>query len=99
MKLRFIKRYVDESDPNVLILEADVFKSKHQPEPDERVKLRIPIENAYVKKDIKEQAMVFKSEELDILPEEVDFEELGVYNVSVLYLVMNYIYRYLGLII
>lgn len=99
MKLRFIKRYVDESDPNVLILEADVFKSKHQPEPDERVKLRIPIENAYVKKDIKEQVMVFKSEELDILPEEVDFEELGVYNVSVLYLVMNYIYRYLGLII
>ena len=99
MKLRFIKRYVDESDPNVLILGADVFKSKHQPEPDERVKLRVPIENAYVKKDIKEQAMVFKSEELDILPEEVDFEELGVYNVSVLYLVMNYIYRYLGLII
>lgn len=99
MKLRFIKRYVDESDPNVLILEADVFKSKHQPEPDERVKLRIPIENAYVKKDIKEQAMVFKSEELDILPEDVNFEELGVYNVSVLYLMMNYIYRYLGLII
>lgn len=99
MKLRFIKRYVDESDPNVLILEADVFKSKHQPEPDERVKLRVPIENAYVKKDIKEQAMVFKSEELDILPEDVNFEELGVYNVSVLYLMMNYIYRYLGLII
>jgi hypothetical protein len=99
MKLRFIKRYVDESDPNVLILEADVFKSKHQPEPDERVKLRIPIENAYIKKDIKEQAIVSKSSELDILPEEVNFDDLGVYNVSVLYVVMSYIYRYLGLII
>ena len=99
MKLRFIKRYVDESDPNVLILEADVFKSKHQPEPDDRVKLRVPIENAYVKKEIKEKVMVFKREELEVLPEEVNFEDLGVYNVSVLYLVMNYIYRYLGLII
>jgi hypothetical protein len=100
MKLRFIKRYVDESDPNVLILEADVFKSKHQPEPDERVKLRIPIENAYVKKEIKEQAMVFnKIEDVEMLPEEVNFEELGVYNVSVLYMVMSYIYRYLGIIV
>lgn len=99
MKLRFIKRYVDESDPNVLILEADVFKSKHQPEPDERVKLRIPIENAYVKKEIKEQAIVSKSSELDILPDEVNFDDLGVYNVSVLYMMMSYIYRYLGLII
>lgn len=98
MKLRFIKRYIDESNPSVLIVEADVFKSKHQPEPDERVKLRVPIENAYVKKDIKEQVKVFKDEE-DILPEEVDFEELGVYNVSVLYMVMSYIYRYLGFII
>jgi hypothetical protein len=97
MKLRFIKRYVDDSDPNFLIVEADVFKSKHQPEPDERVKLRVPLGNAYVKKDIKEQYN--KIEEVDVLPEEIHFEDLGVYNVSVLYIVMSYIYRYLGIIV
>jgi len=97
MKLRFIKRYVDESDPNFLIVEADVFKSKHQPEPDDRVKLRVPIENAYIKKEIIEQAQVFNK--IDDLPEEINFEELGVYNISVLYMVMSYIYRYLGIIV
>jgi len=97
MKLRFIKRYVDESDPNFLIVEADVFKSKHQPEPDDRVKLRVPIENAYIKKEIIEQAKVFNK--IDDLPEEINFEELGVYNISVLYMVMSYIYRYLGIIV
>jgi hypothetical protein len=100
MKLRFIKRYVDESDPNFLIVEADVFKSKHQPEPDDRVKLRVPIENAYIKKEIREQAKV-KTEELEEIdvPIEMDFENLGVYNVSVIYVVLNYLYRYMGLYI
>lgn len=99
MKLRFINRYVDESDPGILILEADVFKSKHQPKPDERVKLRVPIENAYVKKEIKAKAKTEKTEEeiqVPQIPIEIDFEDLGVYNVNVIYIVLNYLYRYMG---
>jgi len=99
MKLRFIKRYIDESDPNILIVEADLYKSKHQPEPDERVKLRVPVGDAYVKKEIKNQVRSQEEEDLDFLPEEINFDDLGVYNVSVLYIVMNYLYRYLGIFI
>jgi len=96
MKLRFIKKYIDESDPSILVIEADVFKSKHQPTPDERVCLRVPVETGYTKKGLKEQVSNPMGEEI---PEEIDFENLGVYNISMLYLVMNYLYRYLGLLV
>jgi hypothetical protein len=95
MKLRFIKKYIDENDPSILVIEADVFKSKHQPDPDERVLLRVPVESGYTKKELKEQASQPIVEEQ--IPEEIDFENLGVYNVSILYVVMNYLYRYLGI--
>lgn len=100
MKLRFIKKYIDESDPSILVIEADVFKSKHQPDPDERVLLRVPVESGYTKKELKGQASqnVAEGDEILDLPEEVDFNNLGVYNVSILYVVMNYLYRYLGLL-
>jgi len=95
MKLRFIKKYIDENDPSILVIEADVFKSKHQPDPDERVLLRVPVESRYTKKELKEQVNQPVGEEQ--IPEEIDFENLGVYNVSILYVVMNYLYRYLGI--
>jgi hypothetical protein len=49
MKVRIVKIYDDPNDDAFIFIEADIFKSKHQPDPDERIVNRIEKKEAYAK--------------------------------------------------
>ncbi len=86
MKIRIIKIYEDQNDPDYIFVEADVFKSKHQPSPDDRVINRIQKKQAYYKGSPAKK--INPSQNLNQEPLiEVD-PNLSVFNFSYLYFYM-----------
>jgi hypothetical protein len=89
MKVRIVKIYEDPNDPTYIFIEADIFKSKHQPEPDERITNRIQKKDAYAKsspaKTLKNNNLIIHVEQTIVLD---DFSDLGVFNYSYLYFYM-----------
>jgi len=100
MKIRVVKIYEDQDDPDYIFVEADIFKSKHQPSPDDRVINRIEKKQAYhcgsPAKKIK--PMPYNQEE-DIENNIIEIDpNLGVFNISYFYfymIIQNFISRLL----
>lgn len=104
MKVRIVKIYDDPNDPAFIFIEADIFKSKHQPAPDERIINRIQKKDAYAKsspaKTLKNNNLIYYEVNDDLLTGEENFDlnNLGVFNYSYLYfymLIQNFFSRLL----
>jgi hypothetical protein len=103
MKVRIVKIYEDQNDPAFIFIEADIFKSKHQPAPDERITNRIQKKDAYAKsspaKTLKNNNLIIPIEQDElIIDENIDLSDLGVFNYSYLYfymLIQNFFSRLL----
>lgn len=100
MKVRIVKIYEDPNDPAYIFIEADIFKSKHQPSPDERIINRIQKKDAYAKsspaKTLKNNNLIYV-EQSDVFLDE-NINDLGVFNYSYLYfymLIQNFFLRLL----
>ena len=100
MKVRIVKIYEDPKDTTYIFIEVDIFKSKHQPEPDERITNRIQKKDAYAKsspaKTLKNNNLLIPIEQDEMfMDENID---LGVFNYSYLYfymLIQNFFSRLL----
>ena len=103
MKVRIVKIYEDQNDPAFIFIEADIFKSKHQPIPDERIINRLQKKDAYAKsspaKTLKNNNLIIPIEQDElIIDENIDLSDLGVFNYSYLYfymLIQNFFSRLL----
>lgn len=104
MKVRIVKIYDDPSDPAFIFIEADIFKSKHQPAPDERITNRIQKKDAYAKsspaKTLKNNNLIYVAQPFveDLVLDENLSSDLGVFNYSYLYfymLIQNFFSRLL----
>jgi len=103
MKVRIVKIYEDQNDPAFIFIEADIFKSKHQPIPDERIINRLQKKDAYASsspaKTLKNNNLIIPIEQDElIIDENIDLSDLGVFNYSYLYfymLIQNFFSRLL----
>lgn len=98
MKIRIVNTYSDETNPEFLIVEVDVFKSKHQPLADNRKVLKIKKDDYYQNKKTTLKKNTETPQPSDIEIEIPDFENLGVFNMSLAYFFMLYQNRLLQII-
>jgi len=84
MKIRIVKIYEDDQDPSYIYIVADLFKSKHQPNADERIVNRIKKDYAYKSSPAK----AVKKEPVIEQPIEIELQDLGAFNISFMYFYM-----------
>lgn len=85
MKIRIVKIYEDENDTDYIFIEADLYKSKHQPLPDKRVINRVKKEEAYKKSPAKS---VKDKEYISSMDMEIEIKEIGAFNITYWYIYM-----------
>jgi hypothetical protein len=82
MKIRIVKIYEDDEDPSYIYIVADLFKSKHQPNPDERIVNRIKKDHAYKNtpaRSIRKEVLIEQS---------IEIQDIGAFNISFMYFYM-----------
>lgn len=85
MKIRIVKIYEDDQDSSYLYIVADLFKSKHQPTPDERIINRIKKDHVYKSSPAK---AIKKEPNLEEHPVEIELQDIGAFNISFMYFYM-----------
>ena len=87
MKVRIVKIYEDQNDPAFIFIEADIFKSKHQPIPDERIINRLQKKDAYASsspaKTLKNNNLIIPIEQDElIIDENIDLSDFPMHLLS-----------------